>query len=143
MCGDGEVEEVRERVNSLKLEHRIDHIGWIEAEQKIKFYNNSCINVLPSYHEGLPMSILETMSYGIPNVTTNVASIPEVVFDGKNGYLIEPGDVTALAEKLKDLILNDEKRSVFSYNAHELISNEFSLETHLEKLKEMYKKLVV
>ena len=143
LCGDGEVEEVRERVNSLKLEHRIDHIGWIEAEQKIKFYNNSCINVLPSYHEGLPMSILETMSYGIPNVTTNVASIPEVVFDGKNGYLIEPGDVTALAEKLKDLILNDEKRSVFSNNAHELISNEFSLETHLEKLKEMYKKLVV
>lgn len=89
------------------------------------------------------MSILETMSYGIPNVTTNVASIPEVVFDGKNGYLIEPGDVTALAEKLKDLILNDEKRSVFSNNAHELISNEFSLETHLEKIKRNVQKLVV
>lgn len=143
LCGDGEIEEVKNRVKKLNIEHRIAHVGWIEAEQKKKFYYNSCINVLPSYNEGLPMSILETMSYGIPNVTSNIASIPEVVFDGENGYLIEPGDVADLAEKLKRILLNDEERLRFSNNAHELINSEFALDVHIKKLKEIYKKLVV
>ena len=56
------------------------------TQMKNRIYKTIAINVLPSYNEGLPMSILETMAYGIPSITTNIASIPEVVVDGVNGF---------------------------------------------------------
>lgn len=47
---------------------------------------NAMVNVLPSYNEGLPMTILETMAYGIPNISTSIASIPEVLHNNDNGF---------------------------------------------------------
>ena len=55
--------------------------------------------VLPSYHEGLPMAILEGMAAGKAIISTTVGAIPEVV-TGENGALVEPGDVIALAQAL-------------------------------------------
>ena len=83
------------------------------------------------------MTILETMSYGIPNISTNVAAIPEVV-NQENGYLIEPGDYIKLAEDILDFFDNN-KRKVLSENSYEIIKNNFSIEKHIEKLSEIYK----
>ena len=98
----------------------------------------SMINVLPSYNEGLPMAILETMAQGIPNISTSIASIPEVLHDGKNAFLIRPGDVDALCRCLLKLVGDEDLRMAFSRKSYGLIKEAFSLDANIHKLKELY-----
>ena len=142
LCGDGDIEGVKEKIKELKIEKRIAHVGWIEKKDKKRIYSNIIINVLPSYNEGLPMSILETMAYGIPSISTNIASIPEVVHDGENGYIIEPGDINSLAEKILQLINDSQKRVNYSDNSWKLISTEFSFNVQMEKLKKILNRVL-
>lgn len=136
LCGDGEIEEVTAKVKELGIEHRICHIGWIDGEQKEAFLKDTMINVLPSYNEGLPMTILETMAYGIPNISTRIASIPEVLEDGENGFLLTPGDVELLRQRLEQLISDSELREKFSELSWKLINERFALEKHMETVEE-------
>ena len=142
LCGDVGEEEVRAKVKELDIEHRIAHVGWIDGEQKRMFMSNSMINCLPSYNEGLPMTILETMAVGIPNISTNIASIPEVIKDGVNGFLITPGDVDALVDRLQRLIINTSLRESFSMASYEYVTSNFSLDCNIEKLKRIYNSLL-
>ena len=137
-CGDGDIEEVKNKIKEMNLNHRIAYVGWIDGESKMEFLKNTMINVLPSYNEGLPMTILETMAYGIPNISTCIASIPEVLKDGENGFLINPGDIDSLSMKLMDLINNEYLRKNFSNESYELIKGRFSLDKHIAKLKKIY-----
>lgn len=142
LCGDMGENEVRQKVKELGIEHRIAHVGWIDGEQKCEFMSKSMINCLPSYNEGLPMTILETMAAGIPNISTNIASIPEVLVDGENGYLITPGDVDALGDRLRKLINEPELRRKFSETSYALVTRDFSLASNIEKLKGLYDSLL-
>lgn len=139
LCGDGEVAEVIEKVKGVEIEHRIGHIGWVSGEERDEILSGTVINVLPSYNEGLPMTILETMARGIPNISTYVASIPEVIENEVNGFLIEPGDMAALEADLIKLIGDKELREEFSEKSYELIKNNFSLDEHIKLLKDLYK----
>lgn len=141
MCGDGEIDKVKETIKEYGISHRIAHVGWIDGNQKLEFMKNTMLNVLPSYNEGLPMTILETMAYGIPNVATCIASIPEVLHDGENGCLIVPGDITNLTECLCNLISNVELRNKFSDASYKLVTRDFSLNKNIEVLKSIYKEL--
>ena len=141
ICGDGEMNKIKEEIDKLKINHRISHLGWITKEMKDEFMAKSMINVLPSYNEGLPMTILETMAYGIPNISTNIASIPNVLYDNINGFLIEPGDIYQLANKIKILINSKNLRNEFSEKSFQLIHKSFSLEQNIERLIGLYNKL--
>lgn len=66
-----------------------------------EFLVSSTVYVLPSYHEGLPRSVLEAMAIGRPIITTNVPGCRETVVDGVNGWLVPKGDSEALAEKMR------------------------------------------
>ena len=88
------------------------------------------------------MSILETMAYGIPSITTNSASIPEVVVDGVNGFLINPGDIDALSDKLKILLNDSVLCNGMGEQAYNLITENFGLSTHIFHLKQMYSKVL-
>ena len=138
LCGNGDLDRLKERIKELSLEHRIAHIGWIDKEEKAKIFANTKINVLPSYNEGLPMTILETMGYGIPNISTAIASIPDVIKNGKTGFLVQPGSATELEEALWKLLNNDKLRLEISKNSHELIVNNYSLDVYIKRLKKIY-----
>lgn len=143
LCGDGDIGGVSAKVDQLGIRDRIAHLGWIDAKEKKEIFFNSKINVLPSYNEGLPMSILETMAYGIPNLSTKIASIPEVIKDGKNGFLINPGDIEDMANKL-NIMLNDNELMInFSNESYLLITDKFSLSTHIKIIKVIYKELLL
>ena len=138
LCGDGDIEEVKKRVVMMGISHRIAHIGWTDGQQKENFMAQSLMNVLPSYNEGLPMTILETMAHGIPNVSTSIASIPEVLHNGENGFLITPGDVNMLSKRILQLV-NDKDLCVrFSQTSYELIRHSFSLDANIQKLTQIY-----
>lgn len=78
-----------------------------EHLELMKFLRVADVFVLPSFVEGLPISLLEAMSLKIPSISTNVYGIPEAIIDGQTGILIEAGDSNALAEAVK-IIKNDE-----------------------------------
>lgn len=138
LCGDMGENEVKKKIKELHIEHRIAHIGWIDGEQKRQFIGKSMINCLPSYNEGLPMTILETMAAGIPNISTNIASIPEVLKDAENGFLITPGDVDSLTDRLLRLIQDEKLRMKFSQASYDLICRDFTLDASIGKLKKYY-----
>ena len=142
LCGDGDVEKVNELIKKNHISHRIEYIGWVDQAKKDEFFKNVIINVLPSYNEGLPMTILETMAYGIPNISTRIASIPEVIDDEKNGYLITPGDINGLTERIQRLIEDEELRIKFSDCAYKKIQSEFSMDSNILKLKDLLRMLI-
>lgn len=140
-CGDGEVEKTAALLKQKHLEHRAAHTGWCRREQLQKLYRQSMLFILPSYHEGLPMSLLEAMYAGLPCITTNTDGMPEVVCSGINGLLMEPGNL----EQMKDCILklaNDrELRQKLGNNGHMTVREQFLLESHVEKLKNIYSEM--
>ena len=79
--------------------------GWVTGDKKIEYLNWADIYILPSYNEGLPIAILEAMSYSHPIISTPVGGIPEVVKDHQNGILVEPGNLEQIKEALLFFIL--------------------------------------
>lgn len=140
-CGDGEINNILDKIEKSDIGHRIAYVGWIDSKQKKQLLNKIAVNILPSYNEGLPMAILETMAYGIPSISTDIASIPEVVIDGKTGCLIKPGDVSALEDAILKMFLDEEYRLSCSQESYDLISQNFDLKRNIEILKSIYKGL--
>ena len=104
IAGTGEEETaLKNRVRGLGLENIVDFPGWVSGERKKQLLRESQVLVLPSYHEGLPIAVLDAISYGLPIVATDVGDTRNAVIDGYNGFLIKPGDVTALADSLHRL----------------------------------------
>lgn len=104
LCGDGDLDAVRSRIAAVGLGDVVLVKGWVRGADKARLLAQASVYVLPSYHEGLPMSILEAMAAGLPIVSTPIAGIPEAVTDGVEGYLVAPGDVQALASRLVELV---------------------------------------
>lgn len=138
MYGDGEINELRELVQKNGLNDKLDIPGWIKGDDIEKAYRNSDIYILPSYNEGLPMSVLEAMSYGLPIISTPVGGTPEAVEDGINGYLIQPGDYKALAEKIDFLSNNKLIRDKMSQQSHFMAGERFDVKVIVKQLEDIY-----
>ena len=104
--GDGEVEQVASRVKELAIEDKVEYLGWVSGDKKIDILNRAHVYVLPSYNEGLPISVLEAMSYGMPVISTKVGGIPSIVKNDENGFIIEPGDKDALQQAIMEFVNN-------------------------------------
>lgn len=102
--GNGETDKVKELINKNNLSDIIIYEGWVDKEKRAELLSNGDFFLLPSYNEGLPISILEAMSYKLPVISTPVGGIPEIVSEGCNGFLIEPGDKVSLFNAIKKII---------------------------------------
>jgi glycosyltransferase involved in cell wall biosynthesis len=96
------------------------------------------INVLPSFYEGLPLTILEAMASGLPTVATNVGGIPEAIENGVTGLLVPAGNVGALVEALSLLLSDPAKRIQMGHAARERLLRSFVLEQQVARTEEMY-----
>ncbi|MCI0393141.1 MAG: glycosyltransferase [Acidobacteria bacterium] len=92
------------------LQPLIDHLGPVSLEERLLFFKRADVFVLPTYAEGTPISMLEAMAAGLPVISTPVGGIPDVVEEGVEGYIVEPGDVEALADRIVRLINDPERR---------------------------------
>lgn len=139
--GDGEVDKFLALLKEYQLEDMVQYVGWIKGEKKYELLSKADAYVLPSYNEGLPISILEAMSYKLPIISTNVGGIPEILENGKNGFLIEPGDKKAL-EKALDAIINSEEIRKNMGEASFRICEPYLPELVEEELKNIYMSLL-
>lgn len=141
LAGDGEIEEVKKIIQKKKLEKYFDIVGWIEKEQKEKLLEKSEFLVLPSYHEGLPMAILEAMSRKVLVISTYVGGIPEVIKNEENGFLIHPGNQGALADTLKKIVKDKEKCRNIANKGYESVKEKFNKIEMLQKMDQVYETL--
>ena len=142
-CGDGEYEKVKKIVEDRKLKSNIEIYNWISGKEKEEKLKNSSFYVLPSYNEGMPMSLIEGMAYKNIPISTKVGGIPRVIENGINGFIIEPGDKKKLKEILEN-ILDDkekEKRKQISDNARKTVEEKFNIEKNIEKLLRIYREM--
>lgn len=102
--GDGETEKVVNYIKQNNLDNIVKFKGWISGKQKILLLNQADTYILPSYNEGLPISVLEAMSYSLPIISTNVGGIPEILKNGINGYLIHPGNKNEIEKSINNLM---------------------------------------
>ncbi len=140
--GNGEEKKAQNLVTKLNLGQSITFLGWVSGEQKNEYLSKTDIYILPSYNEGLPMSLLEAMSWQKPVVSTQVGGIPELVRPSKDGLLVEAGDVDAIAEALECLIVDEKFRLACGVNARNRVINGFSKEVIIPEIERLYKRFV-
>lgn len=119
------------------LKDRIAFLGWINTQQKEKLFSNTIMCVLPSYFEGLSMTVIESMAHGIPILTTNISTMPEVV--GTNYKVIEPGNISDLAQMILEFANDKELRLRSSEYLFKRATSLFSEEAMIDKTLNIYK----
>ena len=139
--GDGDLDEIARAVEQLGLGAHVEILGWVGPERKEAELARAAIFALPSYDEGLPMSMLEAMAAAKAVVVTPVGGIPQAVSDGVNGLLVAPRDVAALAQALRSLIEDDALRQRLGRGARATIVERFSTDAVLGKLDALYREL--
>jgi glycosyltransferase involved in cell wall biosynthesis len=142
LYGDGEVEELRELVKTSGLEDRVAVRGWIDGGRKAETFQEANVLLLPSYNEGLPVSVLEAMAYGMPVVASAVGGIPEAVEDQVSGYLVEPGRPEQLAGRIDELAASPELRRRMGQSGYEIAARKFDLNVIIHELEDYYDELL-
>ncbi len=137
----GQQEVLYKLADELGLANQVVIPGPKMGAEKQVYLEQTDIFCLPSYDEGLPMSMLEAMAVGIPVVMTRVGAIPEVVTDGLNGCLYNPGDLNGLTQCLEELIANPECAKRMGAAGYERVKKEYSIEVSATRTLEMYRKL--
>ena len=140
--GAGESEKMKKLFKERQIEDTVSFLGWVRGKEKDRLLMESGIFLFPSYHEGMPMALLEEMAYGLAVVSTNAGGIPKLIDNGTGGYICEPGDIHGIAEKIIDLLENDEKRAEFGAAARKKAEMCYGFEKHAGRLCELYEKLL-
>src|SRR6202041_2407997 len=100
--GDGPFRSrVEQEVRLAGLEGAITVLGWMSGPQVKEQVLTARALVLPSFYEGLPTVIMEAMALGRPVISTYVGGIPELVENGKTGWLVPAGDEIALSQAMR------------------------------------------
>lgn len=121
-----------------ELTDHFTYEGIVSGKSKISFLQSLDIFILPSYFEGLPMALLESMSAGVVPVTTNVGSINEIIKDGVNGLFIQCKESKSIIEQISKLDNNRDLLCKLSKNAQHTIRTKFNSDEYIRKLNEIY-----
>lgn len=144
LAGAGTLRSALEKmVRDLRLEHNFSFIGFIGQEEILKQYQSSTIYMLPSYSEGLPTSVLEAMSCGIPVVATDIPGTSEVMVNGETGLLVPPKEPKKLADAILVLLGDEKLRKKISINSRDYILNNHNLEKIANNMKTVYESSVI
>ena len=139
--GDGERQQAEQLCIEKGLIDHVTFLGWVRGTEKERLLRECSIYVLPTYHEGMPMSILEAMSYGMAVISTYVGGIPHIITDGENGLLCKAGDREILRQKLVDLLADQSLRERLGQNAHQMIKWKFDVRENVKRIYSMYEEL--
>jgi len=107
-----------------------------------RFYGLMDVSVLTSFSEGLSITILESMKYGVPVVVTDVGGNREIVSNGKTGYLVPPGDARIFANAVIRVLRERSLRDRFGAAARRVVAERYHLESVTERYAEVYKQVL-
>jgi glycosyltransferase involved in cell wall biosynthesis len=124
--GGNEVDgDIQTFIKQHQLEEFVSYEGWISGNKKTECLNWEDVYILPSYNEGLPIAILEAMSYKHPIISTPVGGIPEIIKTQENGILVHPGNKKEIAEAIKYYIEHPENIKIHGEKAYQTVQDFF------------------
>ena len=146
MIGDGPlINEVNDLIKELNLNEKIVLLGAQPHSRVLKEMEEADIFFLPSLtaengdREGIPVSIMEAQATGLPIVSTIHTGIPELVLDGKTGFLVAEKDTTAMAERLKELAINPELRINMGKSGRSQVESIYDREKEIDQLDKLFR----
>ena len=140
VVGGGEDEDAcRKAVREKALGVRVLFPGY--REDVARFYELMDVSVLTSLSEGLSITLLESMSHGVPVVATRVGGNPEVVVEGETGYLVSPDDTAEFTGRVVSLLRDPQVRQRMGRAARARVRNEFSLRSAAAGYDRVYRRI--
>ena len=138
LLGEGEERRDLEALTKeLNLEDFVTFHGRVPNTETPKFMTASDILVLPSLSEGFPVVVLEAMACGLPIVATNVRGLSEIIVDDQNGFTVEPENPEAIADRVLQLLRDDQLRSkIGENNRHN--AKQYSWDDVVRRLESVY-----
>lgn len=141
IIGDGaEREAILAYVKSLNLDRHVVLLG--HRDDLPLLYPGLDVLAMTSLREGLPNVLLEAMLNGLPAVATAVGGIPEVISDGRDGYLVKPGDLDGFVDRLGSMLGNHDRRRAMGNAARATVSSRFLFEARMQRVTTLYKECV-
>lgn len=147
IAGTGILEpEIQKSIKEKGLDNKVFLVGWANDEMLRLLYNVADIFVMPNIPvkgdmEGFGLVALEASSCGLPVVASNLEGIQEAIKDGKNGFLVRPGDVSGYVAKIKDLLSDDELRKSFGAEARKYTIENYGWEKMAQRYLEEFVEL--
>ncbi len=141
IAGKGLSNEIKKLVNyamKLGVEDNIVFTGYFPDKSLPRLYQAADIFAFSTFYENLPFAVLEALSTGLPVVTTNVGGIPEMIDSGKNGFLVEPENSRALADRILYYLEHPEDASEMGLQARRKIENHFDWRLIVKKVIKVY-----
>ena len=137
LAGNGDAPAVRDLAERRGLTRFVEVRDWLGPAERDQLLASADAFVLPSYVEGLPMALLESMAWGLPVISTTVGSIPEHVRDGVQGLLVQPGDVSELASAIERIVMDDALRARMGELARRAVEP-LNIELYARKIVAIY-----
>jgi len=140
--GDGpQRRATKQRIAALGLTDRFVLAGFRrDLDQFMPCFD---VLALPSFTEGLPNVVLEALAAGVPVVATAVGGTPEVIDDGTSGYLVPPGDASALARRIGDVFVRDDRPRTMGRRGRQRILDDFTFEAQARQYLQLFETLKV
>lgn len=143
LIGSGpEEDNIRTLVDKLDVADYVTFIGKIANSKMPKYLNSADIYVSTSLSDTTPVSVSEAMACGLPCIVSDVGGVKEVISDGNNGFLFQPGDYNLLAKIIVDLSSDIEKRKMIGNNARQTIIEKLNWNNLMDKVTVDYVKLM-
>jgi glycosyltransferase involved in cell wall biosynthesis len=138
LAGDGPIDEYRALAKDLGILDSVGFPGWVDEKRVNELCARADALVLPSYAEGLAMSVLEGLSHGLAVITTPVGAHLEVIEPEVSGILVPPGDVAALADALVRVIEDEGLRSRLARGARARFLEKFDVRRYVARLEQLH-----
>jgi glycosyltransferase involved in cell wall biosynthesis len=139
IIGDGPSAPMVQRVAAdLGLGERVAFVGELQPSEVSASLREADLFCLPSFAEGIPVSIMEAMAVGVPVITTYVGGIPELAVDGETALVVPPGNAEALATALRRLIEDDELRLRLASAARRAVCERHDIESNVALLRKIF-----
>ena len=136
------VDSLRAEAARTSLADRLEISGILDAPALRQELSQASVLVLPSYQETAPMVVQEAMAAGVPVIASRVGGTAEQIEHGETGFLIEPGDVKALATTMDALLSDDEMRARVSVNARRRAESLYQADKVAEETVRVYRKVL-
>ena len=140
--GDGDIVQSKKIIDENGLGDYVELLGWVRDAEKEAYLKKCSTFILPSYHEGMPMSVLEAMSYGLATISTNVGGVPQIIENKINGVMINSGNITEIIDSLVEILSDSKVRSKYGKAAYQTIREKFNAEGNIERMVNIYSHLI-
>lgn len=138
LAGNDQVAEVRAAVAAAGLQDRIGVLDWVSRAEATELARGSTIFALPSHNEAMSMSLLEAMGQGMACIATPVGAHPDVLVDGENALVVEPGSVEQLTAALRSVITDADVRRRLGTEAKATVDRHYDTAVVRHRWEQIY-----